>query len=213
MNALCTHDFSQDEKEILEEVMNIAFGSASADLGEIIDIHVSLNAPEVQVTAVQSVPDYLQTVRQAHHNIKIIEQNFWGDFTGRSFLAVAGDTENAVAGLIREVTPNRSEEEDFEIRSNSALLEIGNILIGACIGKVGELLSTLVTYSPPTLSDTHKPLSALLSDFCDPSMTALIVRTLFTFTDKPVNGLILTVVSPESIAWMKGALMDFMENY
>lgn len=213
MKKITTTDFSRDEKEILEEVMNIAFGSASAELGEVIDIHVSLNAPEVHVTDIQSVPDYFQSIREDNEGIKIIEQNFWGDFAGRSFLVVSVNTGNDLISLAEGTPPGDETMARTEIRHNGVLLEIGNILIGACIGKIGELLTTVVTYSPPFMADADKPFTDLIADFCEPAMRAIVIKTVFAFENKSTTGLLLTITKPASIAWMRHALMNFMESY
>ncbi len=214
MTDISPNDLSRDEKEILEELMNIAFGSASADLGEVIDIRVSLNAPEVQVTGIDSIPDYLHMIRKEEgDNIHIIEQNFWGDFSGRSFLVISGGASSDLVRLTGNPAPSPVEPSYNRMQQDGVILEIGNIMIGACIGKIGELLATVITYSPPTMIPADKNFPELLQDFCDPSLQAIIIKTVFSFEEKATNGLLLTITKPESIAWMKEALANFMENY
>lgn len=211
------NDLSQDEKEILEELMNIAFGSASADLGEVIDVRVSLNVPEVQVSDIQSVPDHLRIITEEDgeedKQVKIIEQNFWGDFSGRSFLVISGGAGDDLVRLTEASVPVKDELQPPQIRHEGVLLEIGNIMIGACIGKIGELLETVISYSPPTMVGPDRDFPALLEDFCEPNMRAIIIKTVFSFDEKSTDGLLLTITKPESIAWMKEALTNFMENY
>ena len=78
---------SGEEREILQEIMNIAFGKAASDLAEIIDIFVVLSVPQVQMLSAQDLPEYLKTQVSAYDHITIVEQNFWGDFKGSAFLA------------------------------------------------------------------------------------------------------------------------------
>ncbi len=40
---------SEEERDILQEVMNIAFGKASAELAELIDIYVVLSIPDIKL--------------------------------------------------------------------------------------------------------------------------------------------------------------------
>ncbi len=213
MTESTQNDLSQDEKEILEELMNIAFGSASADLGEVIDIRVGLNVPEVQVADINAVPDLLEMISDDRQEIHIIEQNFWGDFSGRSFLAFSGDAGNALVSMADKNPVSKEESFNTGIRYSGVLLETGNILIGACIGKISELLDTIVTYSPPTMVAQNRDFAALLNDFCEPAMKAIIIKTVFSFDEQATNGLLLTITKPESISWMKDALANFMENY
>jgi chemotaxis protein CheC len=213
MTESTQNDLSQDEKEILEELMNIAFGSASADLGEVIDIRVGLNVPEVQVADINAVPDLLEMISDDRQEIHIIEQNFWGDFSGRSFLAFSGDAGNALVSMADKNPVSKEESFNTGIRYSGVLLETGNILIGACIGKISELLETIVTYSPPIMVGQKQDFTALLEDFCEPDMKAIIIKTVFSFDDQSTSGALLTITKPESITWMKEALANFMENY
>jgi len=203
---------SQDEKEILEELMNIAFGSASAELGEVLDIHVHLNVPEIKILSIETVPDYLDQAKTADTGIDIIEQNFWGDFTGRSFLSISNCDSEDLLHLIDPTAPEDDyDTQDLEIKHRGVLLEIANIMIGACIGKIAEMLETIVTYSPPIL--TGRDLQYLLHESYDQSMKAIVLKTVFSFENKAINGFLLTITSPASIAWIKTALANFMENY
>lgn len=213
MTDLDQNNLTQDEKEILEELMNIAFGSASADLSEVINIRIALNVPEVMVLDIQSVPAHLDAMVKNNADTDIIEQHFWGNFSGRSFLAISSDEGSHIAGLADISPPEDVQLYNPEHRHAGVLLEIGNIMIGACIGKISELLATVVTYSPPTMVARDKDVTSLLKDFCEPSMKAIIIKTIFSFDEQAINGFLLTVTSPESISWLKDALNNFMENY
>lgn len=193
--------------------MNIAFGSASADLSEVLNLRISLNVPEVLVMDMQSVPNQLKSMVDDNATTDFIEQYFWGDFTGRSFLALSSAEGSPISGLTEISPPEDVQAYNQEHRHSGALLEIGNIMIGACIGKIGELLATVVTYSPPTIVAPDKDITALLKDFSDPTRQAIIIKMVFSFDEQPINGFLLTVTDPESIAWMKEALNNFMENY
>lgn len=89
MTAQMTNDaisISDEEKEILQEIMNIAFGKAAADLAEVISIFVRLSVPEIAMVQVIDLPAYLRSEVSCCEPISIIEQNFWGEFKGSAFL-------------------------------------------------------------------------------------------------------------------------------
>ena len=82
----CLDTISDEEKEILQEIMNIAFGKAAADLAEVINIFVVLSVPYIQMLKAQDLPEYLKTQVSEYNRISIVEQNFWGEFKGSAFL-------------------------------------------------------------------------------------------------------------------------------
>ncbi|MDD3294587.1 MAG: chemotaxis protein CheC, partial [Geobacteraceae bacterium] len=93
------------------------------------------------------------------------------------------------------------------------LMEIGNILIGACVGKITELLGDVVTYSPPKVVVENKPHDILPNKLFDPEYTAIVMKTLFRFDERNVNGFLFLVTTHESVAWIKQALAEFLERY
>jgi chemotaxis protein CheC len=204
---------SDTEKDILGEIMNIAFGSATADLDKIIDIYVKLSVPNIKVAGAGELQDYLRETIVSYHEVSIIEQEFWGSFSGSGLLVFPASAAKELMTILMchgadAISCTRQATLDEEI-----LLEIGNILIGACVGKISELLGTVVTYSPPQV------INRFITDFqtfiqsFDPFQTAVIMKTVFIFEKNDVNGLLLLLTHQESIGWLKKALNAFMEPY
>ena len=73
--------FSSEEKDILQEVMNIAFGNAAADLAELIDIHTILSVPDIQLIDFNNLSDYLKTSIPQNQTNSVAGQKFWGPST------------------------------------------------------------------------------------------------------------------------------------
>ena len=92
-------------------------------------------------------------------------------------------------------------------------MEIGNILIGACVGKVSDLLDTFVTYSPPQVleGDTNDP--RYLTAHFDPLEAAIVMKTIFTFQGEDVSGYLLILTNQESVDWLRKALNGFLASY
>ena len=216
MTAQMTNDaisISDEEKEILQEIMNIAFGKAAADLAEVISIFVRLSVPEIAMVQVIDLPAYLRSEVSCCEPISIIEQNFWGEFKGSAFLVFKSGAGKELISLLDSGGEASFESESLEILERETLMEVGNILIGACVGKVAELLKDVVTYSPPRVIIEDNPDHAIPESLLDPSLTAIILKTVFCFHERDVNGLLFLVTSQESVAWLKNALFEFMEQY
>lgn len=210
------HDriFSDEEKDILQEIMNIAFGSASADLGEVIDIYVELSAPNIQVLDIGDLPHYLLDRMNFHQTeTSIVAQNFWGDFKGSGILVLPGKAGRNLLTVLEDDEFDDADGQPVAGQEKEVLMEVGNILIGACVGKVCELLETFVTYTPPlVIHDNSDEYGSFVKSF-DPSQTAIIMETLFKFQNVDINGLMLIFTSQEAIEWLRKALHDFMESY
>ncbi len=210
-----THEkeFTDDEKDILQEIMNIAFGSATADLAEVIDIFVELSVPDIKVIDIATLPDFIKGTIHTYGDTSIIDQKFWGDFAGSSLLVFPTGAARELVEMLMDNTSHTHLEKPMVSLERESLIEIGNILIGACIGKISELLDTFATYSPPRLiNDITNGYDPHMESY-DPSHKAILMKTLFKFEQKDLTGLLLILTSQESIGWLKRALLAFMEQY
>lgn len=202
---------TEEEFDILQEIMNIAFGKAAADLAEVINIYVILSVPYVRVIQATELPGYICTEVSGFDNISIVEQNFWGNFKGNAFLVFK-------EGAGKELVSIFGEDGDFaavssELLERETLMEVGNILIGACVGKLAELLGDVVSYSPPRVVTDNNPKEAIPAGMFGAESSAIVLRTVFCFNERNVDGFMFLVTSHDSIQWLKSALAAFMEQY
>ena len=151
-----TH-ISDEEQDILQEIMNIAFGKAAADLAEVINIFVVLSVPDIRIIKAVDLPDYIRTEFSEFGNISIVEQNFWGESKGNALLIYPAGAGKELISLLGDGGELTFESQSSDILEKETLMEVGNILIGACIGKVAELLKDMVTYSPPRVIIEDQP--------------------------------------------------------
>ncbi len=204
---------SEEEKDILQEIMNIAFGKAAADLAEVINIFVVLSVPDIKIIKAGDLPEYIGTEFNEFSNISIVEQNFWGGFKGNALLVFQADAGKELIALLGDGGDLTPETEFSDMLENETLIEVGNILIGACVGKVAELLKDVVTYSPPRIIFEDHPKVSMPKDLFDSSSSAIILKTVFSFNERNVNGFLFLITSDNSVIWLKKALADFMEQY
>lgn len=201
-----------DEKAILQEIMNIAFGNAAAELEQVINIYVVLSVPYVRVLRARDLPEYIKEQVGDCQSISIIEQDFWGEFTGNAILVFQAGAGRELAFMLNDdcgiFEPGSTDRFESEI-----LMEVGNILIGACVGKVAELLGDVVQYSPPKVLIENHANDALPQNMFDPSCSAIILKTSFLFNDKDIGGFLFLVTRHDSIGWLKMALKKFMAQY
>ena len=201
-----------EEKDILQEIMNIAFGDAAAELAQVINIFVVLSVPYIRVLQARELPEYIRSEAGGCESISIVEQDFWGEFKGNAILVFQAGAGRELAFMLNGDTgvfePGATDRFESEI-----LMEVGNILIGACVGKLAELLGDVVQYSPPKVLIENNANNALPQNLFDPGCSAIILRTMFRFNDKDIGGFLFLVTSHESIGWLKGALAKFMAQY
>ncbi len=201
-----------EETDILQEIMNIAFGRAASDLAEYIDIFVILSVPYVKLLHAADLPPYISKEIKDYDKVSVVEQNFWGKFKGNAFLIFPSGTGKKMISLFDGGDEFIESDPIYEMEKET-FREVGNILIGACVGKIAELLGDVITYSPPRVVIEKSHRGIVSNSLFDPDNLAIVLRTLFEFNEKNISGFLFIVTSQESFAWLKTALHKFLEQY
>lgn len=204
---------SEEETAILQEIMNIAFGKSAADLADVIDNHVILSIPFIKIMRVPELPDYFKDHVKEWKKISIVEQKFWGRFKGDAILAFSAGAGKELITMLQHEERSGFESDPIDILESETLMEVGNILIGACVGKLAELLKDVVTYTPPLVVVERDYDDAFKENNYDPDNTAIVLKTDFCFDKGGVSGFLFLITSHDSVAWLKEALRLFIEQY
>ncbi len=178
-----------------------------------INIFVILSVPDIRIIQAVDLPGYIQHEFEKFGNISIVEQNFWGDFEGEALLVFPADAGKELISLLGDGGETAFATESSDILENETLIEVGNILIGACVGKIAELLNDVVSYSPPRIIFENNPVASMPKNLYGSSNSAIILKTVFSFNERNVDGFLFLITSDSSIVWLKKALADFMEQY
>lgn len=209
--------FSSEEKDILQEVMNIAFGNATADLAELIDIHTVLSVPDIRLIDFDKLSEYLKDSIPQNQINSVAGQKFWGDFNGSGLLFLPSGSERVLSKFLNlsrlDANDGDGARDLDDTMKSGLLLEISNILIGACVGKISDLLDTMVSYTPPELLSLEKTDYSFLLKHFDTEQRAIVMKTLFQFDEQNISGLLLIMTNDQSIDWLKKALHAFLNAY
>jgi len=205
---------SDEEQDILQEVMNIAFGKASAELAEVIDIYVVLSIPEIKLLQTAEVPQYIEAEIEDFENISVIKQSYTGKFHGTALLFFPGGAGKKLFSLFENGITKDSGSEGFSVvLEKETLLEVGNILIGASVSKVAELLNDNVSYRPPRIVIESDPGDIVDWDLAEPEDPVILLKTVFRFDKRDISGLLFLIPSYKSFEWLKKALHAFIHQY
>lgn len=214
MDTELDQPFTREEIDTLQEVMNIAFGSAAADLAEAIDIYAVLSVPTIRIVPAEELPDYIRNEIKDYEKISIVEQNFMAKFRGMAVLIFPSGIGRALITLLGNEEENASFESDpMDALERETLMEVANILVGACVSKVAELLNDVVMYSPPRVVVENLPQKAISKDIFDPGKLAIILQTVFHFDQQDISGFLFLVCSQESVNWLRKALDEFLKQF
>jgi chemotaxis protein CheC len=139
----------------------------------------------------------------------LVEQFFFGGFEGASFFLLPEEEGRKLAGIFGGLS--LEEIQDYEIGSleRETVKEIGNIIIGACVGKIAEMLRDQVQFQPPRYFTAAIDRDLISKHFSMGTSFALVFKTIFHFESRDISGFLFLIASERSMKWMKRAVVEF----
>ncbi len=79
---------TEDEKDCLQELMNVAYGSATAAITEILNAYAKLSIPKIQIINASEFKDYLTAELNLDEKHLIALQEINGAFNGENMFVI-----------------------------------------------------------------------------------------------------------------------------
>lgn len=182
MNAL-----TEERRDALTELLNIGFGRSIASMADLVGFYIQISVPSVRIIHPHDIVDVLMQSHMDRGEVTLIQQTFRGEFSGEAVLAFPGKAGwiltrmlDIDCGFHPDMAPDKLQLE--------VLLELGNIVIGACLGKFAEILDCTVSFNPPQVFLDNVHLDRLKQSVSLPDSGALLVLTSFRLERQEVTG-------------------------
>jgi len=191
---------TEDEKDALQELMNIAYGGAAAVIAEMLEAFASLSIPKIQVIQVDELLKTFEELKNTSYFFS--SQAFNGEFNGESAFFI---NEESAKNLAKHLELENAEDLD------DAILELTNVLTSSLTTKLAQELETEVGFLLPSISKI--PLNEIneITPFkIYPKV--IVINTELNFEDQQINGKIFILTKDESIQWLKNKLNKILDE-
>ena len=184
-------ELSERQNDALTELINIAFSRTAASLSGLTGHHVLLDVPGVTLYSIGQLSVELNKFLPAE--IATVHQVFTGPLAGDALLLLNYDGAVRLTDLLTE---EHSQSQRLDESAREVLVEVGNILLNACLGMFGNLLQVRVSFSVPHLhlEALDDLISSLIKDK-DQVHYALVIYTAFRLRDSAVSGYLVIALS------------------
>ncbi len=197
---------TEDEKDCLQELMNVAYGSATAAITEILDAFAKLSIPKIQIINTQNLKSYLSKELNLNEEHLVALQQINGVLSGENMFVIDKKSAKNMAykfGL--------SEEEINEEEICDITLEITNILSSSTISKLAEDIETCVSFSAPTIRIINS-IDELNNIFISQYEKVIIISTKLEFIDLNIDGELFILTTDNSILYIKEKLNKILDE-
>lgn len=200
---------SADREDALREAINIGMGAAGAALAEALGTFVRLSVPEVKEVPPGAVVDLL-AARWAERQVNASYQAFYGEVSGEA-LAIFDDTAGrSVADLLGHDVNDQSSDEGRS--ADEILLELGNLMTGACVNGIVDRFNEPIHLAPPVLVCQAGDLRATLHPTPTTASRALVVCIDFAIDERQFATRVGIVISEASFATLDEAIDRFFAD-
>lgn len=138
-------EFTSNQMDALQEMANIGAAHAATTLSEILGTPIAMSVPEITIVDIAQVG-----TRITDELTTMVVFELQGDIPHGGFLILHFPRDSAVrtAGIMQG---SPGAEHTFDEMDQSAILEVGNIMISAFLSATSDLLGFIMLPSPPLL--------------------------------------------------------------
>ena len=196
-----------DEKDCLQELMNISYGVATAAITQIVNKFATLNIPKIEIVNPVEFRNYLSKRFNCNNSYFVCSQILNGNIAGENMFIMDNESIN---NLAKEFGLDESEINEDELKD--IMLEISNIISTTTISKLCDLLDSKVIFSPPSISIVSS-IENYEDNYKVEYQYIIIISTELLFEDQNIHGELIILSKDESILFIKEAIKKILEEY
>jgi len=202
---------NEQQKDALREYMGMYIGQAASLLSDMVEKRVNLTIPDIQIIDYKKDFDKLELIPSFLQSFVVSSSIEFGEtFSGEARLIFPKEKIKELVKLClgeddgQEVT--KLTDMDFD-----AIKEIGNIILNAIVGSIGNLVEVRLEYSIPEVNVLYLP-DDIKQVIVKNDVYLLVIRNSFTVDETNIDGAIIVVLSMEAISELvtkiDGVLVD-----
>ena len=188
-----------ERSDALSELVNIGMGQAGDSLARLFDTFIQLSIPRLEMIEPAQLTDAIEGLVGACGPIVAVRQAFSSRIRGEALAIYSAAGCDTLADLVKYP----------EVDSDELLLEISNVLVGACVGAIAAQFSLDLCFSPPSVLG-RTTIAELIDTRALPWNRALIAEVNFRIVERSFCCHLLTFWPDESIGVLMRAVDAFL---
>ena len=200
-------NLTEDERDCLQELMNVAYGSATAAITEILDAFATLSIPNINIINADELNHYLSSELdfKVEHIISLQQIN--GVICGENMFVIDKQSAKNIAYKFGLEEDEVNDEEIIDV-----ILEITNILSSSTISKLAEDMEASVSFSAPTIKKITS-IDQLKNLFISRYKKVITISTELKFEDLDIKGELFIFTTDNSILFIKEKLNKMLDEF
>lgn len=138
------------ERDIIKEILNIGLARAADSFAAIAKDKVLLKVPDIKLIELKELLSLVQQYADTHN---IIQSDIKGDFNGATLMLFSDEHVVRLSEVCLSML--NVQKGELSVMQESLLLEISNIITGALVTQLANILKADIYGSPPKAPKTH----------------------------------------------------------
>ena len=196
---------SEDYRDCLQEVSNVAMGRAADLLARLLDVYVILPIPNVNLIEISELHMALSSLEDTQ-SISAVCQGFIGSNISGEALLIFNDTSFSDIAELTHFKGLIDKNIELEL-----LMDIANILIGACLQGVSEQLDVKFSQGQPVVLGQHIKVPELIDSAKKRWKQTLAIEINYTIENRNINCDLLLLFTEDSLSVLNDKIDYLME--
>jgi len=196
---------SVDLRDCYQEIANVAMGRAGDLLARLLDVFVELPIPNVNFIEVSELRMALKDVEANESTSGICQGFISAGISGEALLILNDSSFKDVASLM-----NYQYDED-EVTELELLVDLANVLIGACLKGISEQLDINFSQGHPVVLGQHRKISELISNNASKWKKTLAIEISYSIENYPIKCDLLLLFTEKSMLTLNNKLAYLLD--
>lgn len=203
--------FKELELDALREIVNMGLGRAAVRASELLNTYVRLSASALDIMDASGLSGFVAAHGVADESeYSVARQFFMGRLKGVAMTALPLSHGKYFSDMfVGQV--DIAGHPDEKLLRQEALLEMGNILCSACVGRMAELIDDMVRYAPPSYYQCGHE-SIIPEHLITGNDMVLSLEVAFEFEDSVITGFLFLMLDRGMSPLLKETANTFINS-
>ena len=194
-----------DLRDCYQEIANVAMGQAGDLLARLLDVFVVLPIPNVNLIEVSELSMALSAV-EAHESTSGVCQGFIGAGISGEALLILNDSSFKDVASLMHYQYDVDESTELEL-----LMDMSNVLIGACLKGISEQLDMSFSQGHPVVLGQHRKISELIATNSTKWKRTLAIEISYNIENYPIKCDLLLLFTEESMKTLNNKIAYLLD--
>jgi chemotaxis protein CheY-P-specific phosphatase CheC/DNA-binding response OmpR family regulator len=196
---------SSDLRDCYQEISNVAMGRAGDLLARLLNVFVELPIPNVNFIEVSEIRMALKDVEANESTSGICQGFISAGISGEALLILNDSSFKDIASLMNY---QYDEDEGTELE---LLMDLANVLIGACLKGISEQLDIDFSQGHPVVLGQHRKISELIANNASKWKKTLAIEISYSIENYPIKCDLLLLFTEQSMQALNNKISYLLE--